>query len=335
MIHTFKLRLSLEEKHLQYLQDIHGIGIYEVGRTFGTTFKGLTISVVNVPYRNDLNAHIFVDVTEVLDKGDITVRDLPTIEAYLRDIVETVFGERALYDNHILMRFDYRFDVIILGELKRLDYIKLFGKSMRQIGKRHKKQGYHNIYGFFEDYQTGLIHTNDSIETIIYDKVAERKKKNKVIASYEKDVVRFEVRLKEDHLNYQFRITGLLKTLDNYFNDASFNYYVEKYLLKTYLTEDFYKFSKAINQIEKSNLSIICKKSLTKFLTIVSRGDLTSPQRSMARSTFNRRLLECKQLKVHPTTIPNTWKHAPNVMENPLAALAEYVNNYKKNNKIY
>lgn len=334
MIHTFKLRVSLEDNHLQYLQDIHGIGFNEVGRTFGTTFKGLTISVVKVPYRNVLNAHFFVDVTEVLDKGDITVKDLPTIKDYLRDTVETVFGDRELYDNHILMRCDYRFDVIIEEEFIRLDYIKLFGKSMKRVGKRNKKQGYQNIYGFFEDYKTGLIHANDSIETIIYDKEAERKKKNKVIASYEKDVLRFEVRLKDDHLNYQYRITGLLKTLDNYFTEVSFNYYVKEYLLKTYLTEDFHKFSQATEQIGRSNLSKICKKSLKKFLTIASRGDLTSPQGSMAPSTFKRRLTECKQLKIHPTTIPNTWKHAPNVLENPLAALEEQVNNYNLINNI-
>ncbi|MBE1556008.1 hypothetical protein [Sporosarcina limicola] len=70
------------------------------------------------------------------------------------------------------------------------------------------------------------------------------------------------------------------------------------------------------------------KKSLESFIGMVTRGDLTTPQRSMSPRTFRNKLKNFKELEMHPITIPVRWKHVPDVLPNPLGTLDSEVSNY-------
>lgn len=322
MIHTFKIIFEMKMKHIRYLQDAYSLDILEVGKFFGQVFEGVTMSTYRQKYKGVLMASMNVDVPLLLGRGDVSEEDLYLVVSRVKEILETVFGDRSLYDTHRLRRIDFRYDAVIEGASVRKAYVDLFSKSYRKKARRLRKTDRINIYGNLVDYETGLEHVNSSVETAVYDKPAERLAKRMPIKPYEKDVLRFEVRLKKDAIAYRKRRYGILNTLESYFTEEMYQQMMTEYILKTYLTEDFKRFSIAVDSVRESRFSVLIKKSLITFLRTVTRGDLSSPQESIAPATFKKRLAECAELNFHPITIPDSRKDLPDFLENPLFFLA-------------
>ncbi|MBY0221776.1 hypothetical protein [Sporosarcina aquimarina] len=326
MVHTFRLVFKLWRKHVWFLRNAYDIDAMEVGKYFGDTFNGVTLTVYRRPNKQALYLSLIVDAPLMLDKGEITEGDLLEIEGRLMEILTVMFGDQKLYHQHQLMRIDYRFDSIIEEASVRKAYVDLYNKSYRKKARRLKKSGRINVQGFYEEYETGVEHKNGSVETAVYDKMAERRAKKKPIKAYEKDVLRFEVRLKEKFMSYQKGEYEVPRELKVYFSKEKYRQMMYQYILGTYLTKDFVRYSLAVGYVERSQFGKQVQKAITKFLRTVSRGDLSSPQNSMAAATFNRRLAECTELGFHPITIPNSWKHLPDFLENPLSVLESIIN---------
>lgn len=328
MIHTFKIISDLEAEHVIYMKENHGIETYELCGDLGSSFKGVEVCVVQQPYTNKFLASIFVDVPVMLNRGEITEADLPIITRKLEYVFGSFFGDKNLFHQHRLMRMDYRYDVVVESKEHRDAYIDLFEKSLRKKGHRQRKLGLINVKGKFVEYGTTIEHKNKSIKSMIYDKMTERIIKGEKVELYEKNVLRFEVSLEKDRLYYETKSKGLVRSLDNYFSCWSFVYYMKIYILETYLTQDFYRYANAIEMINESHLTLQRKKSLESFIRKVTRGDLSSPQEVMAPSTFRNKLKDFEEVGVHPITIPNRWKHVPDVFLNPLSPLNSEVSNY-------
>lgn len=321
MIHTFRIALHLNSEHIHHLRDAYGIEVLEIGSYLGNGFHGVSISGTRNPFNGILNFSMIIDVPSLFDRGDITVKDLALTEIRIKDILGSLFGDRELYNQHRLMRIDFRYDAIVADKDLREAYIKLFSKSYRRKERRLKELGRLNVQGLFEPYDTGLEHVNHSIESAVYDKMAERIAKKEPIMSYEQNVLRFEVRLKEDFIAYQQRQYGFQRSLKVYFSEEMYQKMMKKYILGTYLTNDFLRYSEGIRRVKESQFSVQKKRALESFLRLVSRGDLSSPQKSIAPATFNSRLADYEALHFHPVTIPDSWKNMPDHLENPLAFL--------------
>lgn len=326
MLHTIRIAFNLQTEHIRHLQDAYGIDPMDVGRYFGSVFDGKTVTIHRSPFNGNLSASVIADIPELLRKGDITEQDYSEVKAGLTNLMEVVFGDRNLYRQHRLMRVDYRYDVVVKDPFIRQAYVDLFSKSYRKKGRRLKKMDRINIQGIFEEYDTGLEHVNDSVETTVYDKEAERLDKNMPVKEYEKDVLRFEVRLKEDFLAHRKRYYGIPRSLEEYFSEKMYKEFMSQYILETYLSQDFMRFSSAINVVEDSAFTNRRKKAIAAFLRTVSRGDLSSPQKSMSPSTFKNRLTDCEESRFHPITIPNYRKDLPDLLVNPLASLEVEIN---------
>lgn len=84
---------------------------------------------------------------------------------------------------------------------------------------------------------------NKSASMIIYDK-EERKSKNMKIKKEEKNVLRFQVAVKVNHLNYQKR-KGFIKDLSNYFHESMRKSYFKNNFNKILYEGDYYKIYEA------------------------------------------------------------------------------------------
>ncbi|PIC94620.1 hypothetical protein CSV69_15765 [Sporosarcina sp. P26b] len=326
MIRTFGILLDLQLKHIEYMREAYEVDAFDTSKNFGRAFEGVTVTATRNRFTRVLHVNMTVDVPKMLNKGDITASDFLIVELKLKEIIDTLYGDDNLYYHHRLTRIDYRYDAVVEDQTIRQVYIDLFKKSYRKKARRLKEMGRINLQGEFEEYGTGLEHVNGSVETAIYDKMSERIEKKKPIKDYERDVLRFEVRLKKDFLAYQKREYDAERKLETYFTNDKYKKMMEKFILETYLVSDFHKYSQALEKIEKSHYSIRRKKSIENFLGIVTRGDLSSPQKSMSPATFKNRLTECNELGFHPITIPNTWKHVADCLGNPLAPLCKKIN---------
>jgi len=220
-----------------------------------------------------------------------------------------------MFDEHYLIRFDYRLDKKVEGKEVRKLYNDLYKKTCRKMGHMHKITGKKQDNGEFEKYDTSMYHSQKSIHTILYDKEAERHDKGEIVEKWEKDVMRFEVRLLKEHLknrSKKSRVYPLERKIKSYFKQGLFDEYVENYLIKAYLPGDFYTLENAEKMVHTTkliSLTSTMKDRMKVFLRKVSTYDLTVPKKEMSPATFRGRLKHLKEMNMHPVTIPKTKTH--------------------------
>ncbi|MFD1779892.1 hypothetical protein ACFSFW_14605 [Fredinandcohnia salidurans] len=125
----------------------------------------------------------------------------------------------------------------------------------------------------------------------IYDKEEERIAKGEEIQPYEENVVRYELRLKNSHLNGMKRKDkgkSRPKELRSYFSYQLWNEYMEKHVLPIVHRGDYYKIAKAEKNIENSHFSKKKKDDLRAFLVQISNGSIDKPKKHMSKPTYRK-----------------------------------------------
>lgn len=312
MIHTFQLHSELGECHKRYANGVHGVKAKEIPNFVKGSFESMTVKINENGYTTW--ASIIVDVPLLLKKGRIRDEDYQEVENAIRAMFSYVFGDGNLFEEHYLTRMDYRLDKEVESEEIRMLYNFLFKKTCRKTGRFKRITGKKEEGGDFKEYDDSMYHQHQSVQMILYDKEAERHAKGEAVEDWEKNMMRFEVRLLKEHLkNRQFRKKNRTpRKLKNYFKLEFFNEYYEKYLTKAFIQGNFYSLEKAeeiINTTKLVHISPMMKARLKDFLKRVSTYDLTVPKDEMSPATFRSRLKYFDAMNMHPVTIPQSKVH--------------------------
>jgi hypothetical protein len=167
---------------------------------------------------------------------------------------------------------------------------------------------------------------------IIYSKEDERIAKGEQIKPYDENIIRYELRLKNSHLNSMKREDkggkGRPKQLKIYFSYQLWKEYMEKHVIPIVHTGDYYKITEAEKIIAKSSFSKKKKESLRKFLITVSKGNIDSPlnkmkeEESISKPTHRQYLRDLASLRINPILIPKNFSTEnytsfPSFLKNP------------------
>ncbi|WP_419957976.1 hypothetical protein [Psychrobacillus psychrotolerans] len=324
MVDTFELSWNLEPRQKEHLVEDLGIALKEFakvtqGKEPGFTFKAYDIKVASVCI-----IKVVVNVPKVLGRGYIVEEDYETLKSLISSQLQMYFGDQRMFKNHTLKRFDYRLDCQGISPEHRRVYIKLFDKAKDKYN-RMVKQGVLGPHGSVKSkYSTGNIYGNQSVTVAVYDKESECLSKQAPVESWEKGVLRFEVRLKANHLKNKKRV-GREDKLKDYWSVERQKEYIRSHLLPIYYRGPYYTHERAKELIYASSKSEKKKSVLDEFLRLLGKGSFNTPLKKMSKSTVRSRLKDLEELEINPYTIPikdaTSFSSLPNIIEQKLKTL--------------
>ena len=206
MIHTiqFYTNISFDEK--DKIEKRFNKNILQVMEDISENTAGITITGIGKIVDYYINIH--VDVTEILDRGDVNEEDYYIVQQEIDRVIEYMVGYRL---ELTLLRIEYRIDICIECISERYILIHLYKKMIHKFGFKERKD--------IEKYKTSIMYDSGSIRLMIYDKDTERIAKEELPKDYEKNMLRFEVKVLNNHLNYNKNKYNINKTLKNYFRE--------------------------------------------------------------------------------------------------------------------
>jgi hypothetical protein len=178
-----------------------------------------------------------------------------------------------------------------------------------------------NASGKFEKYKTTIYHSSRAIVTTAYDKEAEREAKNCEVQEFEKNVVRFEVRLNSPHIRYKASERcpkPISMKLVNYFKEELYFEYLRNYLASIYVEGTYYKFTEIERILQGASLSSSDKALLREFLLKTSSYSLSTPKKHISPYKYKKALRLLKSLGINAVCIPKNYPKAPKRLDNPL-----------------
>ena len=323
MLHTAKFYCRLEDQEVSGLTRKFKENTDLLSKKLDRHSPGITTALKKNTFGWSFS--IYVDFIKLLGKADLSEKDAPVATNKINQFVKFLFEEKE--KEITLTRIDYRFDAVVTDKSHRQLLLKLYRKSYETY--RFKKKN--------DRYKTSLYFNSKSINVIVYDKEEERNSKLQIIESYEADVLRFEVRLLNRHLNYRKRSEdALAKTLKNYMTEAFWKEYMLKQISPFFHGGSFYKINMAEKIIEDSGLKLKEKESLREFLCDVSIHGFKNIQ-NLEKTTVSgektlkynkylikKRLLQLNELDINPFLIPKNTKidlGPEKKIENPLSAI--------------
>lgn len=329
MIHTAELTFHIEKNDVLTLEENLGDNYKKANDKFqmlyGAYFNNAyTIQVTEKFGKCYLS--LFVDAVRLLGKPDIVEEDYPTIKNRIMELLMLLIGHTDCYENYTLKRLDYRYDIIIEDSHIRQLYFHIIGKHINQYRKQIKRKGEKDkLTGKMIKYKTTVYHsTEKSISVCCYDKSAEREAKGCAIESYERNVIRFEVRLRYEHLRYRASKrckNPLPMQLAYYLKETLYYEYLHKYLLPIYPQGDYYTFSQAERMICASHIPTDNKELLITALRKISTYGLSTLKKQLTPYKYNKVLQLLNDLNINPILIPKNYPNAPKKLENPLNTL--------------
>lgn len=321
MLHTTQFCCQLQSEEIYNLTQRFNVSADSLYKEIDGISPGITTALKERSY--DWSMLIYVDFIKLLGKADISEKDFADAMKEINRFKQFVFGNER--KEIILTRIDYRFDIVVSDKQQRELFLKLYRKSYER--HRFKKKN--------AQYKTSLYFNSKSINIIVYDKEEERKAKAHPIESYESDVLRFEVRLLNPHLNYKKR-KNLEKTLESYMKESHWKDYMLNQLSPFFKGGSFYKIDMAEKLIANSGLGPKERGGLREFLCDVSIHGFKSIHKlektavsgekiqKYSKYLIKKRLQQLNDLDINPLLIP---KHTEidlgpkRNIENPLASI--------------
>lgn len=287
--------------------------VKQLNREIKKGFPAFAITCIWDQVNGDWNLQLKVDAVKMLNRGEITEKDYDLIESNIRKFLIWHFGHSSYFDSHRLTRIDYKHDVIVQNQKDRELLFHLLEKYTDRYRHKEKiKWGIDENKNPFK-YETSQYHKNKSVEFVIYSKEDERIANGEAIQSYDENVVRYELRLKNKHLNSMKRTDkgiGRPKLLKTYFSSQLQKQYMEKHVLPIVHKGDYYKITEAEQIIENSHFSKRKKESLRGFLVTISKGNIDTPLKKnkeeggISKPTYRQYLRDLASLGINPILIP-------------------------------
>lgn len=310
MVHTGEFFVVLDnenEEDIKIMEMFHEIKVYTKD-AFRIVCRETKIGMYDI-----VRLHIYVDFIELLKKADIVEGDIDNIIFNVRNTVEEIVGNNEF--ELVLSRLDYRYDVVIEDKNERKLIIKLLQKSKESVNYMKKS----NIY------KENVRYCSKSRCDNIYDKEIERLCNNKKIKHYEKDVLRFEAQVKNEHIKYKNKKFKIERTIEEYFTFEMFKAYMEKMIISLVGKGDFYCLREAEKIIKESNLRHKDKAEIREFLVYTSKKrDLSKTKKMYGRYRFDKYTGLLAALSINSIIIPEKWR--VKVINNPLKELINELN---------
>lgn len=322
MIHTAKFYCTIDEQELSSLTRKFNENVSLLSKKIDINYKWVATT-----FRNQYSVwylYLNIDFIELLGNANISEHDFTTVEQEINTFLFHLFGNNS--KELTLIRLDFRFDTVVENAKHREFLLKVYRKTFATYGFKKK----------YDQYKSSIYFNSKSMNVIAYDKEAERKAKLTAPEAYEVDVLRFEVRLLNKHINYMKRQYGIAKTLQNYMTDDTWKDYFFKHTCPFFFPGNFYKINMAEKQIANSNLKQREKDSLREFICNVSNYGFegiktlektTISGKKMPKYTkylINKHLLWLKEINVNPLLIPKNLKielGPQKCILNPLASI--------------
>ena len=203
MLHTAHFYLELTGEELNILENHLGVSYENIGSKADDYTNGFTTWVTK---QYGIRLHFIVDFIKLLGKPNITESDFYEVEERLKGYLFYLFMNQEYYDRVIMIRIDYRLDVRI-PKNQRKAILYLYKKTAEK--HRHQKK--------YDQHETTVYFNSKSVQGTCYDKEEEVQAKGREMEEYEKDILRFEVRLENRHLKYMKYRQGKEKWLEEYF----------------------------------------------------------------------------------------------------------------------
>ncbi|MDE0582026.1 hypothetical protein ON064_03070 [Planococcus sp. A6] len=320
LVHTGKFYCTVKEEEIPTVSRNLNENTNALSTKIDVHFPGITTLLKEGSY--DWTLFIYVDFIKLLGKADITGDDSEKATEKINHFIKFVFGNTP--KEPVLTRLDYRFDTIVKDKSQRELLLKLYRKTYDTHGFKKK----------YDRYDSSLYFNSKSINIIVYDKEEERNAKQQEVEDYERDVLRFEVRLLNPHINYMKRKNGLVKILSNYMDEDFWKTYLKKNLSPFFFAGSFRKINIAEKLIKSSELKPTEQENLRQFLCDVSiygfdnilkfkKTSSTGDAKTKYTKYLMKKYLKwLKELDINPLLIPKNFKvdlGPEKKIENPLA----------------
>lgn len=336
MIHTFELFFPVIFDDLQYLFSMYGVGLIkykytraavkELNKEMKKAFPTYAIVRIWEDAAGVWYLQLKVDAVKMLNRGKITEEDYDLVESDIRKFLTRHFGHSDYFDSHILTRIDLRLDVELLDPKERELLFHLLGKCAVKFAYKEKIKWGKDENGNPIKYDTSQYHKCKSTELVIYSKEDERIAKGEPIQPYDANIVRYELRLKNSHLNSMKRQDkggrDRPKQLKLYFSKQLWKEYMDKHVTPIVHTGDYYKITRAEKIIGNSFFSKRKKERLREFLVMISNGSIDTPKDHMSKPTYRQYLRDLASIGINPVLIPKNFSTKnytafPSFLKNP------------------
>ena len=353
MIHTLEFYVNITRVEKELVERKHGQHIKKVIRKLGRQFSKFNIRIGKPMWNGSYNIYLIFDAVDLLERteeGIIVPEDYELIQFHIRELEHQLFN---FPDRHfILNRIDYRVDLKVENEEHRKILFKLWRKIAKSYGhlkKRTKKNATREqkdgkeIYRSEKTYQTTIYLASKSLVVCLYDKEEERRSKGMEPLPYERNVIRFEVRLMRNHLSYKAREEKksgnrkkkkkIERSLECYMKKECFDEYIQKYVLSIFGTEDFHKLDVIKSKLIEAGIKNAQRDKLIDFINIIARSGVegvigyrdkkSKKKGNCSRYTMKRYRQILEELGIHIISLPLKTKGVGNVLENPLGTWKE------------
>lgn len=306
MIHTLNFYIELEEYEVQEIRDRYSIRISEIDSIAKKISKAFTMNIITSCYFP--RAFIVVDIIKLLGKRDITERDQPQVLERIRDFLFHFFSDSKMLERHVLIRNDYCFDIVVEDEDECELLFYLYKKSLETYRFQIKID---------EIYETTIYFYSKSVSAIVYNKEIEALQKGRKVVPHEENVIRFEVRVKNSHINYQKNKNNKPKKIPEYFKEDLYFYYMQQYFRGFMPLGNYYKIYHAKKIINSSSYSKTIKQKLLIFIKDISGRGMQYVKDNYSYYQYSKFLQILESLHVNPILIPKNEKRFPSYLKNP------------------
>lgn len=333
MIHTLEFYVNINPDEKVIIEKLHRKGIKKILRDLENSYKYFNLRIGKPFYNKSHNIYMQTDVIELLerDNGVITEEDYGLVQEHIMELEKALFG--ILDKKFILNRIDYRLDLKVHSAEHRAILFKLWGKLANKYGhlnKRTKKKVFReqdgkDVYIYSKQFKTTIYIASKALVVCLYDKEAERIAKKEPIKNYEKDVIRFEIRLMPRHLAYKARSNKINRSLEAYFNSVVYDFYIKKYVLDIFGVGHFYKINKVRELLSSTNLTAKEQEKVIAFLKDISRRGMEGAigYRNNKKNGYSRYLMRkyrtlLDELGINMILLPVRVKNTGDRLANPL-----------------
>lgn len=310
MIHTAQFYIKFKEDEKIYLETKYNQNILNVYSNINNIYscKGIVINYIT-KFVNEYTMFFTIDFIKLLKKSIISEVDIQEIEKEISNFKMDIINNSNV--EVILTRIDYRLDIEVSNN-NRETLMYLYKKTLDKY--RFKKK--------FNEYDSTIYFNSKSIQSKVYDKEAERKAKKEIIEDYEKNILRFEVALRNQHLNYNKRTYNIPKNINAYLKSDICKNYMEKSLGIFLFKGDYYTIYKAKKIINNSLLKKSEKEAVIEFIKCISKNGVTNTQGRFTKYKFKKYIAILEELNINPILIPKNLEGAPSFIENPFKLCA-------------
>ncbi len=304
MIHTFSMYADISIENVNFCEKVFDTNYTLISEEIKSENDGISATITNM--YGGWKLFLTIDAIKLLGTPNIAETDYYKVEDFLNKFCMENFGEIL---DLILTRIEYRYDAV-LSPVEREFFLRRYKKI---IDKRY--------FAEKKTFNTSIYHSNKSKSKIVYDKQSERDAKGVKIESYEKNVLRYEVKLLNRHLYYNMKKHGIERNLKNYWNQNIYREYFTKEFKPILYDGDYYKLYDIMKILDSADLREKEIAAIRELLLLASRKGISEAKKYYSRYMFNRYLSILEELGVNPIVIPknDTVPNKDGCIKNPLS----------------